>query len=354
MLEVLKTKFDRFLALADENVCSRPWLVVLLMHEYFRNLYPSDPHIPFDKNKSHVDRISSALDTYIDIFQRFDSVDSYFDQCPDHVKSIIKTLKDEKRKAEGQIQQVYGILWDKFDSDIYTKEAYGILVDRFRYSGFDFSTLKDKVVLDMGCGSGRYTIALAMTGAQKVYGIDLGKKSIEMAAEITRKIGLNNVVFQVGDILELPYKDDFFDFVFCNGVLHHTENMEKGIQELYRVLKPRSNAFLYLYADGGIFWYSRAKMPQVIKKIPQEYTLAVLDLIGMPRNRFLFADNWYVPTERHTTKEYLESYLKSVGFSSIMKIISGRSTDLDSADVMNNPDAKILWGDGEHRYFLTK
>lgn len=355
MVDVLKAKFDRFLSLAEENINSRPWLIVILMHEYFRNLYPDDPHIPFNKDKSHVERVSSTLDDCIEIFHEFGSVGSYFDYGPDCLKSIMeRRVFDKKRDAETQTQKVYGVIWDKFDQDIYRKEARKILLNRFKYSRFDFSTLKNKVVLDMGCGSGRYTIALAMTGARKVYGIDLGKKSIETAAKIAGGAGMKNVAFQVGNVLELTYEDNFFDFVFCNGVLHHTENMERGICELYRVLKPKSSAFLYLYADGGLFWYSRAKMPKIMKKIPQEYTMAVLDLIGIPKNRFIFVDNWYVPIERHTTREYLESYLKSVGFSSIKKIISGRSTDLDSAAIMNNPDAKILWGDGEHRYLLTK
>jgi ubiquinone/menaquinone biosynthesis C-methylase UbiE len=353
-MNVLKTKFDTFVKLADKNVGSKPWLVVILMHEYFRNLYPSDPHMPFDKDTPHVERISSTLDTCVEILQRFSPVGSYYDQSSDRMESVVKALVDKKRAVEGKTQRVYGMLWDKFEPEIYTKEAHEILMDRFRKSVFDFSELKNKVVLDMGCGSGRYSIALSMTGAQKVYGIDLGKKSIERAAEIAKRAGVKNVEFQVGDVLNLPFKKDFFDFVFCNGVLHHTENMERGIQEVYRVLKPEGTAFLYLYADGGIFWYSREKMRQVMQKIPQEYTMAVLDLIGMPQNRFIFTDNWYVPIERHTTRKYLEDYLKKVGFSSVIKHISSRATDLDSASIMKDPDAKTLWGDGEHRYFLTK
>ena len=82
--------------------------------------------------------------------------------------------------------------------------------------------------------------------------------------------------------------------------------------------------------------------------------MAVLNLIGMPSNRFFFVDNWYVPRERHTTKAWLESFLREVGFSTIGKVDSGRSTDLDNANLRSQPDAEILWGDGEHRYLLTK
>ncbi len=90
-----------------------------------------------------------------------------------------------------------------------------------------------------------------------------------------------------------------------------------------------------------------------MKKIPQEYTMAILDLIGMPQNRFIFTDNWYVPIERHVKREYLENYLKEVGFSQIKKFEGGRDTDLESL-VSGSLEGKIIWGEGEHRYLITK
>ena len=91
-----------------------------------------------------------------------------------------------------------------------------------------------------------------------------------------------------------------------------------------------------------------------MKRIPQEYTMAVLDLIGMPGNRFFFADNWYVPLERHTSRVEIERFLAEVGFDPIVKIHSGRATDLDSRECAAHPEAQALWGDGEHRYLLGK
>ena len=157
----------------------------------------------------------------------------------------------------------------------------------------------------------------------------------------------------MADVLELPFEDSYFDFVFCNGVLHHTDNMEKGIREMYRVLKPNKLAYLYIYGDGGLYWYSRKKMPILMKKIPQEYTMAILDLMEMPQDRFIFTDNWYVPTERHTEREYLENYLKEVGFSSITKFEGGRFTDLEKL-VAESEEGKTIWGEGEHRYLIKK
>jgi len=355
--EQLKSKFDEFLALADANVASKPWLVVMLMHEYFRSIFPTDPYLPFDKKTSHTARISATLDNGIQAFKSLDFFGSYFDQKIATLDKVSEMVSDtyRDRKDEDQTQKVYGRLWDKFNVDNYLKETHELIKDRFKNTDFDFESLKGKKVLDLGCGSGRFAIALAMLGAGTSYGIDLGKASIENCRAIAKKVNLNNVHFDVGSVLDLPYEDNTFDFIFCNGVLHHTTDMEKGIQEMYRVLKSGAPAFLYLYADGGIYWYSRKRMQKVIKKIPQAYTMAVLDLIGMPQDRFIFSDNWYVPNERHSTRDFLEDYLTKVGFKSLKKIVSDRTTDLDRTfDNVTPEEQKAIWGDGEHRYMMSK
>ena len=357
MSNTLQSKADHFFQLAGQNVRARPWLVVILMHEYFRNLYPADPHIPFSNNPgSDASRIATTLDTCTALLEQSTSLGSYFDRSTDGVQHALSAMGsgDPTRPEEGTTQQVYGKLWDQFDAKTYTEEAYEILLERFKGNDFDLTSLKNQTVLDMGCGSGRYALALAMTGAKTVHAIDLGEQSIRNAKEMAKRAKLKNTEFRVGSVLDLPYDDNAFDFVFSNGVLHHTTDMEKGIRELHRVLKPNGSAFLYLYADGGLFWHSRREMRPIMQQIDQDYTMAVLNMIAMPKNRFFFVDNWYVPIERHTTKPFLENYLRQVGFASLRKIQSGRPTDLDHPHVLQHPDADLLWGDGEHRYLLKK
>ncbi len=356
MQDGIRSKADTFFGLAAGQVGVRPWLVVILMHEYYRNLYPADPHLPFGPGASHLARIEGVLDQAIRCLESFEFAGSYLRQQTDWRATVLRQLRSrsEQREREGETQQVYGQLWDRFDEKAYVEQAYRILAERFAGSEFDLNAVAGRRVLDMGCGSGRYTIALARAGAARVVGVDLGSRSIEWARTIAEGAGLTNVEFVVGNVLKLSCEDRAFDFVFCNGVLHHTTDMEGGIRELHRVLRCGGRAFLYVYADGGLFWYSRKRMPEIMKQIPQEYTMAVLDMIGLPSNRFFFVDNWYVPIERHTSREWLEHYLAQVGFDPIVKIHSGRATDLDSRECAAHPESQVLWGDGEHRYLLGK
>jgi ubiquinone/menaquinone biosynthesis C-methylase UbiE len=50
-----------------------------------------------------------------------------------------------------------------------------------------------------------------------------------------------------GSALELPYKNECFDYVYTVGCLHHTGNLSKAVSEVYRVLKPNGKAIVMLY-----------------------------------------------------------------------------------------------------------
>ena len=94
-------------------------------------------------------------------------------------------------------------------------------------------------VLDLGCGTGRHTIALARSGF-RVYGIDISEEGIRQTKEWLRQENLE-AALEVRDIYKrLPYKENFFDGVISTAVLHHARisKIKKLIIELERVMKP--------------------------------------------------------------------------------------------------------------------
>ena len=194
--------------------------------------------------------------------------------------------------------------------------------------------------------------ALAQLGAKMVTGIDLGKTGINVGQKISEDLHLKNIKFLEGNVTSLPFEDNSFDFVFSKGVLHHTGNLKKGLDEYHRVLKKGGNGFLYLYGSGGLFWNSRIKMREVMKLIPMNYTNNILKFLGMPPRRYIFVDSWYVPIEEHVERKQLENYLTSQNYSKIEEVQHTGSDDINS--MSNQPYSKELWGDGELRYFLTK
>ncbi|MBF0329979.1 MAG: methyltransferase domain-containing protein [Nitrospirae bacterium] len=257
----------------------------------------------------------------------------------------------EKESIERATSNLYTDLWNRFSEDTFVKESFELLSNRIPPTIIE-DAVKGKVVLDMGCGSGRYSIALALANAEKVYAIDLYEQSYRLAQRLADSRQLPIIFFE-GSFHNLPFEDGSFDFVFCNGTLHHSTSIKQGLREYYRVLRYGGRGFLYLYATGGIFWETRIKMREIFKSIPYEFTKDMLKIMGLPYNRFVFLDTWYVPIETHTSRQELEDTFKELGFK-FTKIISANIFDLDYALSENIKDASIMWGEGEHRYILEK
>ena len=333
-----------------------PWTVVLSFHEVYRHLYPIEPYIdnysiPDTKKPQYIlNLLRSQLNLYTTIEKTVLPYENMFMDKLDDIFNDVKNLS-----TEDSTHKLYGNLWENYTMTDVINEPKKLLENRIKTSNFNFQDLNGMTVLDLGCGSGRYAIALSTYGCKSVIGYDIGEQGIHVGKSIVKKYKINNVTFEKGNVLDLPFNNDYFDFIFCNGVLHHTKDMEKGLKELYRVLKPDGKSFLYLYAAGGLFWYFRKRAREIFCKIPRKYAQCVLDMIGLPSNRFIFMDTWYVPIERHTTRDELENILKiDIGFKSVEKLISKNNTDLESYIDNNRPFAKELYGDGEHRYLLTK
>jgi SAM-dependent methyltransferase len=94
-------------------------------------------------------------------------------------------------------------------------------------------------VLDVGCGTGRYGVRLAQQyPSAVVYLADIVEESLAFAHSVADAHSVKNVRFAREDMTALSFKDNSFDFVFSDGVVHLLPNPEQGMRELVRVLAP--------------------------------------------------------------------------------------------------------------------
>ncbi len=109
--------------------------------------------------------------------------------------------------------------------------------------------LEGKLVLDVGCGMGRFAEVATRWGA-RVVGIDLSA-----AAEVAAKNLKDRefVAFQA-DVFALPFFPESFDVIYSVGVLHHTPDCEAAVKTLDKYLKPGGTLAVWLYS-GYNKWY---------------------------------------------------------------------------------------------------
>ncbi len=113
----------------------------------------------------------------------------------------------------------------------------GFLNMEKRFKNF-YENSNDKIVLDYGCGKGLDSLKLLKSGSF-VYGIDIAENYINESIELAKKNGFkeDKFNFQVMDAHNLTFKDNMFDLVIGNGILHHLDKFV-AIKSIYRVLKP--------------------------------------------------------------------------------------------------------------------
>ncbi len=99
--------------------------------------------------------------------------------------------------------------------------------------------LSGKKIISLGCGTGEDVQHLKSLGPREVVGIDIAKGMIEIASK-----SYPGSDFRVMSIEQLDFKKEYFDFAYSSLAMHYLQNWEKGLAEVFRVLKPGGSFLL--------------------------------------------------------------------------------------------------------------
>jgi ubiquinone/menaquinone biosynthesis C-methylase UbiE len=216
---------------------------------------------------------------------------------------------------ENETGELFGTLWPSL-SDTQFEESIELWNKRAVANDFDLGFIKGKKCLDAGCGSGRYSIALARNGAESVTAIDISKNGITEAQK--RAVGIPQIQFQLASTLNLPFQESEFDFVLSAGVIHHTPDFDGALLELFRVLKPGGKLFLLVYGTGGLRWTAIKSLRPIVSQLGIEFLDNAITLAKLPsNNRKHFLDDLFVPIQILTGKNELIKKLNSIGITDI-------------------------------------
>lgn len=127
-------------------------------------------------------------------------------------------------------------------------------------------------ILDIATGTGDLAILLSKTKAEKIIGLDISAGMLEVGKKkIVQKKLDNRIKMILGDSENLPFEDNSIDAITVAFGIRNFENLEKGLSEIVRVLKP-----------NGVFVILETSVPQKFpfKQGYQFYTSYILPLIG--------------------------------------------------------------------------
>jgi ubiquinone/menaquinone biosynthesis C-methylase UbiE len=182
--------------------------------------------------------------------------------------------------SKSDIQAFWGSLYTSLYDDVDARLTRDVLLgaiddlkDMFRLRRhmaaveMPLEELRGKTVLEIGPGAGGHSALFAVHGAV-VTSIDLTRPRAQATQKKFDLLGDKAAGCRAmqGDAENLPFADNSFDIVYSNGVLHHTRDTERSIDEVFRVVKPGGRAVIMLYCKSSWhYWINMLLCVGVLK-----------------------------------------------------------------------------------------
>lgn len=140
-----------------------------------------------------------------------------------------------------------------------------------------------KVLLDLATGTGDFAIACLKLKPEKIIGMDISSGMLEVGKVKMKKRAFDHIIdMQLGDSENLPFESNTFDAITVGFGVRNFENLEKGLSEMLRVLKPGGKAIVLEFSKPKTFpikqlfgFYSKVMIPlfgKYISKDERAYT----------------------------------------------------------------------------------
>jgi ubiquinone/menaquinone biosynthesis C-methylase UbiE len=134
-------------------------------------------------------------------------------------------------------------------------------IERHRYGVYapwmpevmEFDRHRGEKLLEVGAGLGTDHAQFARNGALTT-DLDLSSGHLEHAKRNFSLRGLDGE-FVHGDAENMPFHDETFDVVYSNGVIHHSPNTQRIVDEMYRVLRPGGRIIVMVYAENSLHYW---------------------------------------------------------------------------------------------------
>jgi ubiquinone/menaquinone biosynthesis C-methylase UbiE len=223
----------------------------------------------------------------------------------------VENFWDENPLFTGEVS--YNDLKELFDkhNSVYFDDVFASI----NYQDTFYLPMPDQQVLDLGCGIGFWLSMFESSDVTNLTGVDISKRSIAIAKH--RVSEACNIIH--GNAEALPFENETFDHVNCQGVVHHTPDTQKSLDEIYRVIRRGGSASVSVYYDN-ILLKSFVALSPLIKlffKLFGNDTGRGRDFSKVQNKDDLVRlyDGMGNPIGKSYTKKQFEQMLKNSGFT---------------------------------------
>ncbi len=184
----------------------------------------------------------------------------------------IKPYKDSEEEKKEQVTQMFDTISNNYDS-LNRVISLGIDVKWRKQVVQIIAGVQPQSILDIATGTGDLAIMLTKTKAKEIIGLDISKGMLEVGITKVKAQNLDKTISMVvGDSENLPFEDNRFDAITVSYGVRNFQDLDKGLSEIHRVLKP-GGKFVVLETSvptkfpfkQGFSFYSKFILPTIGK-----------------------------------------------------------------------------------------
>jgi len=244
-----------------------------------------------------------------------------------HDFSITDGVPDllQSSSAVATISDTFSAQWERYEYGQDHTWNYG-LDDRVNgfltHLGVDAEWLREKSVLDAGCGNGELSNEIAIRFRPRMFGTDIS----ESVYRAHRCFG-DNVSFFRSNLSESALRAGCFDAIYCGGVLHHTPDTRQALEQLAPAVKPGGRIYVWLYWKIPTAVYrTKTALRRLVAPLPSRAQQPVVDAFAAAswirhggqtrwRDHRLIQHDFWTPRYRweHSPDEVIR-WLREFGF----------------------------------------
>ncbi|MGB1452994.1 MAG: bifunctional demethylmenaquinone methyltransferase/2-methoxy-6-polyprenyl-1,4-benzoquinol methylase UbiE [Crocinitomicaceae bacterium] len=188
----------------------------------------------------------------------------------------VKPYNSDKSKKE-EVEQMFDNISSKYD---FLNHFLSLGIDRIwrKKAVKELQPLNPKKILDIATGTGDFAIASMKLEPEEIIGIDISNGMLEVGREKMRKKKIDHIITMTqADSEDLPFESDYFDGLTVGFGVRNFENLNKGLAEMLRVLKPGGKAVILEFSKPKKFpvkqsfnFYSKYIIPVLGKGISKD------------------------------------------------------------------------------------
>ncbi|MFT6983365.1 MAG: demethylmenaquinone methyltransferase/2-methoxy-6-polyprenyl-1,4-benzoquinol methylase [Crocinitomicaceae bacterium] len=192
-------------------------------------------------------------------------------------KVVVKPYNSDDSSKKEEVAEMFNNISKRYD---FLNHFLSLGIDKLwrKKAIKQLREIKPKKILDIATGTGDFAIAALKLNPDEVIGVDISQGMLDMGIQKMDKRGYENTIKMIlGDSEKLPFEDDYFDALTVGFGVRNYENLEKGLSDMLRVLKPGGKAVILEFSKPKKFpvkqffgFYSKRLIPFIGKTVSKD------------------------------------------------------------------------------------